>query len=157
MAQMPAPAGGGPGGRVRVRRRYGLPWQVVFRAWVEPARLAAWFGPQGHTVPEYRAEVVPGGSYRLTLRAPDQSEHTVSGTYLAVEPPGRLAFTWVEEREGREASESVVEVRLSPERGGTLLVLEHGPLATTELLESHRRAWRSTLDSLALALAEDPP
>lgn len=60
-----------------------LPKQV-FPYLTDPARHGLWMGS------EATLEPVPGGTYRV--RMPDGVE--AAGTFLRVEPPSGLAFTW---------------------------------------------------------------
>lgn len=146
--------GVGDGRWIVVRRRFAAPWQVVFRSWVTPHELARWFGPVGFTLSAFTIEPVEGGAYRLTLRSPAGDEQTVTGHYLVVDPPARLRFSW---RFEGWASATEVDLALQAEEGATRLRLRHGPFADPAVADAHRRGWRSTLDSLALQLAEDEP
>lgn len=151
MAEPPR-RGDRPDGRwIVVRRRFTAPWQVVFRHWVTPHELARWFGPVGFQVVAFAVEPVEGGPYRLTLRAPTGDERTVAGSFLLIDPPARLCFSW--QPEGwPEANQ--VELALTSDRGATSLELRHGPFVDGAAARAHRRGWRSTLESLALDLAE---
>jgi uncharacterized protein YndB with AHSA1/START domain len=140
---------------IEVRRRFRAPWQVVFRHWVEPNELSAWFGPVGYDVTEFTVDPVEGGEWQVGLRAPSGDRFTLRGRYLLVDPPGRLRFTW-ELGGGVEAPQATeVDVSLRPEEGATRLLLRQGPFASPRAREQHRRAWKSTLESLALKLSEE--
>jgi uncharacterized protein YndB with AHSA1/START domain len=143
------------GGRLSVQRHFSLPWQVVFSAWQQAPEIAKWFGPQGYTVPAYSIDVVEGGSYWMTLRSGGGLEYVVTGRFLAIEPPQWIAFTFRIEEGGRQGPETTVEVTLRPSQGGTVLTLEQFPFTSDELMENHRKAWESTLESLAIKLVED--
>lgn len=154
MAEPPRRVDGPDGRWIVVRRRFTAPWQVVFRHWVTPHELARWFGPVGFEVSAFAIEPVEGGAYRLTLRAPSGEERTVSGRFLLIDPPARLRFSW--HPEGWAAANEV-ELQLTADRGATKLELRHGPFADPATARTHRLGWRSTLDSLALDLAELEP
>lgn len=148
----PARRGDRPDGRwITVRRRFSAPWQVVFRHWVTPHELARWFGPVGFEVSAFAVQPVEGGLYQLTLRAPSGEERTVSGRFLRIDPPACLSFSW--HLEG-SATANEVQLEFTAERGATRLELRHGPFADLATARTHRLGWRSTLDSLALDLAE---
>jgi uncharacterized protein YndB with AHSA1/START domain len=140
---------------IEVRRQFRAPWQVVFRHWIEPHELAAWFGPVGFDVTEFTVDPVEGGTWLVGLRAPSGDRFTLRGEYRLIEPPARLRFTW-ELGGGVEAPQATeVDVVLRPDEGTTKLALRQGPFTSTRAREQHRRAWKSTLESLALKLAED--
>ena len=56
-----------------LRRVMKAPPERVFSAWIEPERLARWFGPTGFTCPEQQVDARPGGRYRITMRSPEGS------------------------------------------------------------------------------------
>ena len=145
----------GSGQWLEIRRHLRAPWQFVFTQWVEPHELAAWFGPVGFRVAAYSIDAVEGGGWWMTLRTPAGQELRVSGRFLLIEPPERLHFSWVPEIDGRPGPETRVELTLRADQGTTRLTLRHGPLATAEQVESYRKTWRSTLDSLVLKLSEE--
>ena len=151
MAELSRRGDGRDGRWIVVRRRFTAPWQVVFRHWITPHELARWFGPVGFEVSEFALEPVVGGAYRLTLRAPSGEERAVSGRFLLIDPPARLRFSWHPEG-WPEANQ--VELALTADRGATDLALRHGPFRDPAIARTHRLGWRSTLESLALDLAE---
>ena len=51
--------------------------------------------------------------------------------------------------------EPEVELLLQPDQGTTCLLLRHGPLQSKAQVETYRRTWKSTLDSLVLKLSEE--
>ena len=140
---------------IEIRRRFPSPWQVVFRQWVEPNELAAWFGPVGFDVTDFSIDAVEGGQWRMGLRSPAGDEFVIFGNYMVVDPPRRLRFTWRVEGAVGPIEPTEVEVRLAAEEGTTRLTLRQGPFESAPAREVHRRAWRSTLESLALKLIED--
>jgi uncharacterized protein YndB with AHSA1/START domain len=138
-----------------LRRRFAAPWQFVFKQWIEPNEIAAWFGPMGYRVAAYLIEPEIGGSWRVTLRSPSGEDFVVGGRYLEITAPERLRFTWCPETGQERGAESEVELTLQAAHGTTRLRLRHGPFASPELVESHAEAWGSTLDRLQLKLDEE--
>lgn len=155
MSEEQQPVAVGPGLWLELRRHLAAPWQFVFHQWIEPHEIAAWFGPIGYRVIAYRLEPEVGGAWHMTLRSPAGEDFIVGGRFREIAPPGRLRFTWCPESGPDRGWASEVEVELRPSSGSTWLRLRHGPLASAELVESHRKAWGSTLDSLALKLDEE--
>jgi uncharacterized protein YndB with AHSA1/START domain len=136
-----------------LRRTLKAPPERVFRAWTEPEHLARWFGPAGFTCPLHEIDARPGGAYRIVMRSPEGSLHTVTGIYTAVEPPRRLAFTWGWEHDGERGHESAVEVALSAHPEGTELVLTHRRHESVEARDRHAEGWASCLGKLEAYLA----
>jgi uncharacterized protein YndB with AHSA1/START domain len=79
----------------------------------------------------------------------------VRGTYLEVEPPHRLAFSW--KWDGTDDEPTRVEVELSEVADGTRMLLTHTGFATAEDAANHRLGWEPELTRLAdLLAAQDP-
>lgn len=107
---------------ITVSRTVPAPPDQVFAAWTDVDRLAAWWWPQldGTT---YDVEARQGGRFRI--QSPVIAA-TVSGVYTEVDPPRRLAFTWVWQDDGEpESGEDAVAVTFEPDGAGTLVTVEH--------------------------------
>jgi uncharacterized protein YndB with AHSA1/START domain len=116
----------------------------VFAAWVEVDRLAAWWWPQlaGTT---YDVEARPGGRFRI--QSPVIGA-TVSGTYTEVDPPRRLAFTWVWQDDGQPASgEDTVVVTFEPDDEATTVTVAHTSAEHTPEGDAER-GWSDVMDRL---------
>ena len=138
----------GPG-FLEVERRLPAPIAEVFRWWTDPQLLARWMTPVGTASAEVDLRV--GGALRIVMSGDDVVlEHT--GTYLEVDRPRRLAFTWVSPFTGVEPSLVTVDLEPDGERA-TILRLRHSELPVTAA-ESHRGGWGAMLDRLAAGLME---
>ncbi len=122
------------------------PVSRVWQAWTTREGLAGWWWDHWPDV-EIDVDARVGGAYRFA--APDAGI-VVSGRYLAVEEPSRLAFTWDwADTDGRSVGETV-EVRFAEEGGGTRLAIVHsGPWADDAPGESYRQGWTFVLAALA--------
>jgi uncharacterized protein YndB with AHSA1/START domain len=94
---------------VTIHRHFDAPIDRVWAAWIE-----------GWTTKIVEGRAKPGATVVLDLGQPKRTTCTI----LACEPPSRLASTWTY-GEATEIKPDEVEVRLTSERGGTLLALEH--------------------------------
>lgn len=75
------------------------------------------------------------------------------GTYLTVDPPYRVVFTWgIPDDETLPAGGSRVEVVLTPDGDDTLVVLTHRSLQPGRLSD-HRAGWEDRLRRLVDAVA----
>jgi uncharacterized protein YndB with AHSA1/START domain len=101
------------GKSLTVTRLYEQPREVVFAAWVDPAQLAQWSGPEGFANKSDYFDAAPGGAYRACLIAPDGTENWVSGVYKENVPPSRLVFThaW-EDENGTRGPDTTVTITL---------------------------------------------
>jgi uncharacterized protein YndB with AHSA1/START domain len=131
----------GSGETLVVRRFIPAPRERVFAAWLDPASLAQWMRPSGMTDAKVEVDSRVGGKFRIVMiQGREQFEHT--GEYLSIEPPARLAFTWISKATDLEPTEVTLEFLERP--GGTELVLTHRRLPA-EQVESHRGGWSDIL------------
>lgn len=134
---------------VEVERRLAAPVAEVFQWWTEPARLARWMTPMG-TV-EATVDLRVGGALHVVTRGGDVViEH--SGTFLEIDPPRRLVFTWASPFTGPEPCVVTVDLQ-SDGPGATILRLRHSQLPDAAS-ESHSVGWGAMLDRLATELKE---
>lgn len=66
------------------------PRDLVFASFVEPERIAHWFGPEGFTVPIAESDASVGGAIKIVMRGPDGIDYPMTGNYRELEPPSRL-------------------------------------------------------------------
>jgi uncharacterized protein YndB with AHSA1/START domain len=110
-----------------ITRVFDAPRPMVYRAFVDPGQLAAWFGPIGWSVPRdtVTIEAKPGGAQRFTM---------VNDADPAQTSPVDAVFVEVVENEllvGEEPfGDTVMRMRLEfhdEQDGRTRLVLTQGP------------------------------
>ena len=133
---------------LEIRRTFAAPRQRVFDAWTRAEELQKWFAPGPLTAAVAESDLRVGGRYRITMRAPDGAEHTVSGVYQVVEPPARLVYSW--RWEGKpSAGESTVTVEFYERGRSTEVVLRHDGLPNQKEIAEHRQGWNGCLEKLA--------
>lgn len=73
-------------------RVFDAPREIVFRAWTDPVRIVAWWGPNGFTTTSHEMDVRPGGVWRFTMHGPDGVDYPNHIVYREVVPPERLVY-----------------------------------------------------------------
>jgi len=69
---------------------------VVFAAFTDPAELARWcVGPAGYAVANLEFDPRVGQSYRIEMQPPQGESFHLTGEFREVDPPKRLAYTFV--------------------------------------------------------------
>lgn len=122
--------------------------EVVFPYFTDPERYVLWMGRTA------LLDAVPGGEYRVQMG----DGVAALGTFIEVDPPRRLVFTW-----GWTAGPDVppgstrVEVSLTAEAGGTRVVLRHHDLPDLPMREHHRAGWEMYLARLGAVLIGGDP
>jgi uncharacterized protein YndB with AHSA1/START domain len=146
-------SGDATGPSVQVRRRVKAPAEQVFDLWTNPALMARWMSPFPGTV-ECKAscDPRPGGAFSLVMSSPEATRE-VSGTYVQVDRPRKLVFTWTGALTNNV--NTLVTVELHARGDETDLVLTHERLPTPAICDGHTRGWGNILDHL-VALASGP-
>ena len=134
------------------------PRELVFRAWIEPERVARWWGPRGFTSPLCELDARPGGAIRIDLRAPDGTVYPMSGTFKEIVPPERLVFASAAlDEHGRPLFEILNTVTFAERGGKTTLTLRAQVLMATPqaapYLSGAEAGWSQTLDRLGAFVA----
>ncbi|NIK57132.1 SRPBCC family protein [Kribbella shirazensis] len=131
---------------IRIERVLPATIDRVYDAWTRADLLAQWYCPNPQLALKVDADVRAGGSYVVEM-----GPHVVRGTYLEVEPPHRLVFSW--KWDGSDDEPTRVKVELSEVPDGTRMLLSHTGFANAEETANHRTGWDPELDRLADLLA----
>jgi uncharacterized protein YndB with AHSA1/START domain len=134
---------------LRIERILDAPRSLVFRAHTEPTLLAKWWGPSGFTAPSVELDVQVGGRYRIAMQPPDGDLFHLSGEFLEVDAPARLAYTFRWEEPDPDDRETVVKFSLGDGGDSTHLTVEQGTFATEARRALHEQGWTESVDRLA--------
>jgi uncharacterized protein YndB with AHSA1/START domain len=126
----------GSQGSVVIERSFDAPVELVWQMWTEPEHFAAWYGPDGATIPVAEMDVRVGGRrlVRMDVETPGGAmQMWFTGEYLEVVAHQRLVFTEaVCDENGNVAGApqghpTITEVRVLLEDlgGRTKMVLTH--------------------------------
>ncbi|HYA53290.1 MAG TPA: SRPBCC domain-containing protein [Streptosporangiaceae bacterium] len=126
----------------------GAPRERIFRALTEPAELAKWWGPRGFTTPAIDLDLRVGGGYRFTMQPPGGEPFHLSGEFLQIDPPGRLAYTFRWDEPDPDDRQTVVTLSLGEVADGTQVSLWQGEFTTEARLALHRGGWTDSLEKL---------
>ncbi len=125
--------------------------ETIWSYWTDPDRLAEWWGGEAEVA------LVPGGLLRVVM----ESGPVMRGTFVELDPPRRLVFTfgW-EQNEGQPLApgSTRVEVTITPDGDDAVVELRHFEMPTTHAAD-HEKGWRHFLGErlpAAVASAEVP-
>jgi len=146
-----------------VRRKIRATPKKLFGLWTTPDALKTWWGPPGIRCSDASVDLRVGGGYRIVNESSDGTI-IIFGTFLVVEPPERLAYSWTvapqaQEQAAREqpvvddAIRERVDVEFRSVDDGTEVIVVHKRIETQVAREGHERGWIGCLDGL-VALAE---
>jgi uncharacterized protein YndB with AHSA1/START domain len=131
---------------INVRRRIAASADVLFAAWLDPANVAAWLRPGTTLRTDARIEPVVGGKYEIDMHQADGKTVPHRGTYVEIDPPHRLVFTWASPHTaGRD---TLVTIDFIQVEGATEISLTHEQLPKY-MAQGHNGGWTSALEKLA--------
>ena len=136
---------------LRLERTFQASAARVFDAWTNEEVLRRWFhGEHDWDTPEASVDLRVGGEVRVVMRNPRTGdEHGGGGRYTEIDPPRRLAFTWLWDD---EPTRTLIEVDFEEAEGVTTVRFTHSALWDEEAVRSHERGWNVCFDNLEQAL-----
>lgn len=146
------------GQTLRMERTYSAPAEAVFEAWTSEEVMRRWFhGEHDWETTVAEVDLRLGGSVRVVMRDPEKNvEHGGGGHYTEIEPPSRLAFTWVWDNDTER--ETLIEIEFEEEaEGATKVRFTHSNLQDVESVRSHEGGWGNAFDNLERALEAAGP
>jgi uncharacterized protein YndB with AHSA1/START domain len=135
--------------KVIVRRVLPAPPDIVYDEWLDPAGMTEWMCPRPARAVKIALEPSVGGSLRIDIEDSGSSLY-VTGTFVELDRPRRLRFTWSCSDWADPSVQSLVTITL--ENHGvseTMMTIEHEQLPPEEV-DSHQRGW----GTIALQLGE---
>jgi uncharacterized protein YndB with AHSA1/START domain len=136
---------------LRIERSYRAPAQAVFDAWTSEEVLRRWFHAQHDwETSEAEVDLRVGGDLRVVMRNPHKDEeYGGGGRYTEVDPPKRLAFTWIWDRDSRR---TLIELDFEESDGTTTVRFTHSGLWDEEAVRDHEAGWTRCFDNLERTL-----
>ena len=127
---------------------------VVFAAFSTPNELANWWGPEGFTVASLDFNPRVGDSYRIEMQPPEGDPFYLTGEFREIDPPARLAYTFVWEDPDPDDVETLVELSFRVLGESTEVVLAQGAFKTEARRELHRNGWTDSFDKLEAFISQ---
>jgi uncharacterized protein YndB with AHSA1/START domain len=120
--------------------------ETVWTFWTEPQRLAQWWGSEAEAVAE------PDGLFRVVM----ENGPVMRGSFIELDPPHRLVFSfgWENNAPGEllAPGSTRVEVTLTAEDGGTVLILRHSEMPKSHASD-HEKGWSLFVGDRLVAVA----
>lgn len=136
---------------VVVTRYFDFPIERVFDAWLDPARASKFlFATPSGTMVRVDIDARVGGTFNLTDRRDGEDVEHV-GTYLEIDRPRRLVFTFGVPKYSSQMTRVTIE--LKPVGTGCELTLTHEGILP-KWLDKSREGWGKIMDTLAANLTK---
>jgi uncharacterized protein YndB with AHSA1/START domain len=129
-----------------IRRRVRATADELFAEWTTPENMGEWMCPGDIVSTEVHMDLRVGGVLRIVMRdAKTTYEHR--GEFTVIEPPAKLAFTWI--AAATDHKKTLVTVEFIPiSEFETELVLTHRDFPRPEVRERYRGGWARILERL---------
>ena len=122
--------------------------RLVFAAFSDPHELAKWWGPRGFRTPSLELHARVGERYRIAMQPPQAARFYLTGEFREVDPPARLAYTFLWEDPDPDDVATVVDVSFRDLGESTEVFLRQGPFMTEARRRLHQDGWTDSLDKL---------
>jgi uncharacterized protein YndB with AHSA1/START domain len=139
---------------VHIERTFQAPAERVFDAWTSPEVMRRWWQVERDwETAEAEVDLRVGGDVRVVMRDPDKdTEYGGGGKYTEIDPPTRLAFTWIWDDDPRR---TLIEIDFEEHDGVTTVSFTHSGLWDEEAVRSHEGGWGGVFDNLGRELEAD--
>jgi uncharacterized protein YndB with AHSA1/START domain len=133
-----------------VRRIFGAPLALVYRAWSDPALARRWSWGAEYETLSVELDCRTGGVWKQVIRNRTTGETwSFDGVFQEVEPLRRLVHTffWRGDR-GQEEGPSLVTIEFAERGGETEVVLTHRQVEASHV-DGTRTGWEGVLAAVA--------
>jgi len=79
--------------KLTVTRIFDAPRAMVWKAWIIPAMVKTWWGPNDFTCPVSRIDFKAGGTYLHCMHGPDNKDYWSTGIYKEIVPLVKIVCT----------------------------------------------------------------
>ena len=137
---------------LRMKRTFEAPAEAVFDAWTSEEVMRRWFHARHDwETTEASVDLRVGGAVRVVMRNPHEDvEYGGGGEYTEIDPPRRLAFTWIWDNE--PSRQQLIEIEFEEADGVTAMTFTHSGLWSEETVRDHEDGWGTCFENLARAL-----
>ena len=146
-----------------ITRTFDVPRDLVWKAWTEPERMKAWWGPREYTAPVIKMDVRVGGRFLGAMDSSDGKRTWSKGTYKEIVPLQRIVVTdsFADENgntvpassygmSGDWPDELLLTVTFEDYQGKTRMTLKHSGIRGISETDFNnmKEGWNQTLDKL---------
>jgi len=138
---------------LHIERTFPAPAQAVFDAWTSEEVMRRWWHAEHDwETTEAEVDLRLGGAVRVVMRNPHEDvEYGGGGRYTEIDPPTRLAFTWIWDG---NSTRQLIELDFEETDGVTTVRFTHRDLWDEEAVRSHEGGWNSAFDNLERTLEQ---
>lgn len=135
---------------VRITRLFRAPRELVFKAWIDPDQVAAWWAPEEYEIPRETVEIEPyvGGRIHFTMvDLKGGAVYRVRFNIVEISEPDLLVLASDPQPEIGLVYPMLTRAVFVAESGGTLVTVTQGPHGE-ETQHAATTGWLACLDKL---------
>jgi uncharacterized protein YndB with AHSA1/START domain len=133
--------------KLKIKRTYDAPLDVVWQAWADTEQAKQWWGPRGFTAPVVELDERPGGKWRALMIGPDGTELWQHGVYRELVPRKRLVYTFIWDSDPDH--EMLVSVDFAAKGKKTEIAFQQTGFKSDDERKGHNDGWNESFDRLA--------
>lgn len=149
MTSQPSPRPG-PRREVRITRLFRAPRELVFKAWIDPDQVAAWWAPEACEIPRETVVIDPRAGGRIHFSMVELAGGTVYSVrfnIVEISEPELLVLASDPQPEIGLVYPMITRAVFEPQGDGTLVTVTQGPHAE-ETQDGANAGWTECLDKL---------
>lgn len=131
---------------LQMSRLIQAPRERVFAAWIDAEKVQKWWAPPEVTCSGAELDVRVGGSYTIHMINEKGEEFSVSGSYIEIDQPNKLVFSWDWDDEDLRMGETIVTLQFMDRGESTEIMLTHEKFPSQELCDGHEMGWKEVLN-----------
>ncbi len=139
---------------VRITRLFRAPREVVFKAWIDPDQVAAWWAPKEYEIPRETIEIEPhvGGRIHFSMvELAGEAVYRVRFTIVEISVPELLVLASDPDPEIGLLYPMITRAVFETEGDGTLVIVTQGP-HSEDTQDGATAGWLGCLDKLEILL-----
>jgi uncharacterized protein YndB with AHSA1/START domain len=131
-----------------ITRTFNAPRELVYRLFTEPAHIMHWMGPRDFVAGSFTQDARVGGKWRGMMRPSEGGrELWQGGTFLEVDPPKHVSYTFAwDDENGKPGEETVVTLDFESQGNKTKLIFLQTGFTSEGERDGHHGGWSETFD-----------
>ena len=138
---------------IRMERDLDAPRELVYRAWLEPAQFAVWFGGHEAEVHDVVMDVRPGGAWSARMVVQGGHEIRWAGEFRELDEPSRIVMTLTDVPEEDPGEPLTIDLEDLGDGRTRMVVVQRGNELTEEQYAQAKAGWMHFFDVMAELLA----
>jgi len=134
-----------------ITRTFNAPRELVYELFTEPEHIVHWMGPRGFEARSFTQDARVGGKWRGMLHPLEGGRDLwQGGTFLEIEPPSRVSYTFAwDDENGRPSEETIVTLDFEAQGNKTKLTFHQTGFTSGAERDGHYGGWSETFDKFA--------